>query len=466
MKELHPETPDIPGWKEAEEYIAELSSLREHLLVSRSLDDNLKLITDALVTIFGADFARIWITKDADLCEKGCIHASVTRGPEICRDRTVCLHLVASSGRYTHIDGGYRRVPMGASKIGRVATGENPGCITNDLANDLRVHDHEWAQSLGLVSFAGFRLISPDGKPVGVLALFRKRAINPREGKYLEDLAGTTSLVIQTGKAEAVLRENEARFREIFNNSNDAVYLVSLKEDGSSGNFILVNQRAMDMLGYSENEFLGMTPADLHDPATLPDVKRVEKTLSGNRRLLTETTHRAKDGRLIPVELSIHRFGLGEKGANLIVARDITDRNQAEEALKRSERRLMDIIDHLPDATLVIDRGGKVIMWNKAIEQMTGVKADEMLGKGDHEYALPFYGCRRLLLADLIFESDEEIEKNYQFMQKEGDLLVAESDLPKPLGKVGTLWGKATPLYDDKGNKIGAIESIDRKSVV
>ncbi len=62
------------------------------------------------------------------------------------------------------------------------------------------------------------------------------------------------------------------------------------------------------------------------------------------------------------------------------------------ENAQETQRRMADIIDFLPDATLVIDRQGKVIAWNRAMEEMTGITAGEMLGKGDYEYALPFYG--------------------------------------------------------------------------
>ncbi len=69
------------------------------------------------------------------------------------------------------------------------------------------------------------------------------------------------------------------------------------------------------------------------------------------------------------------------------------------------------IIDFLPDATFVIDREGRVITWNKEMETLTGVSAEAMLGKGDYEYAIPFYGERKPLLANLILSPDKEIEK-------------------------------------------------------
>jgi len=63
----------------------------------------------------------------------------------------------------------------------------------------------------------------------------------------------------------------------------------------------------------------------------------------------------------------------------------------AEEALKQLERRQADIIEFMPDAILAIDLDGRVLVWNKAMERLTGVKADNMLGKENYEHALPFY---------------------------------------------------------------------------
>jgi GAF domain-containing protein len=71
------------------------------------------------------------------------------------------------------------------------------------------------------------------------------------------------------------------------------------------------------------------------------------------------------------------------------------------ETTQESQRRMADIIDFLPDATFVIDCDGKVIAWNHAIEEMTGVKAADIIGKGNFEYALSFYGDAAYLI-DLI----------------------------------------------------------------
>ena len=110
------------------------------------------------------------------------------------------------------------------------------------------------------------------------------------------------------------------------------------------------------------------------------------------------------------------------------MVRQACKRKEAEEAHIRSERQLYDIINFLPDATFAIDREGKVIAWNRAIEDMTGVAASGMLGKGDYEYAIPFYGKKRKILIDLLYEEDEQIRvQYYNNITRDGHGIIAET---------------------------------------
>lgn len=140
--------------------------------------------------------------------------------------------------------------------------------------------------------------------------------------------------------------------------------------------------------------------------------------------------------------------------------RDITDRKQAEEAVRESERRLADIIDFLPDATFAIDRHGTIIAWNRAMEELTGYSAAEMIGKGDYEYAIPFYQERRPILIDLMFVGPEDVPSRYAFIRREKDIIVGETDVPFVRGKKRFLSGRVAPLYNIQGELVGAIESI------
>jgi PAS domain S-box-containing protein len=140
--------------------------------------------------------------------------------------------------------------------------------------------------------------------------------------------------------------------------------------------------------------------------------------------------------------------------------RQAVARRLAERSLIESEKRLSDIINFLPDATFAIDKSGHVIAWNHAIEEMTGVHAADILGKGEYEYAIPFYGKRQPILIDLIFESDDIIARNYDHITHKNDILIADTKIPRPKGKPLTLMGKASPLYNRQGEIVGAIESI------
>ncbi len=200
---------DITEQEKAEQVLAEtlnhqveMNQLRQELLGPGELPEKLSKITAAAVRMWDLDFCRVWVTKPGDLCASGCVHAEVTEGPHVCKYRDQCLHLLASSGRYTHTDGKvHRRVPFGCYKIGRVASGDDRKFLTNDVVTDPRVHNHEWAKELGLVSFAGYQLRPPGGQTLGVLALFSKHVITPEIDAMLESLAHTAARVIMNAAA-------------------------------------------------------------------------------------------------------------------------------------------------------------------------------------------------------------------------------------------------------------------------
>jgi PAS domain S-box-containing protein len=130
-------------------------------------------------------------------------------------------------------------------------------------------------------------------------------------------------------------------------------------------------------------------------------------------------------------------------------------------ALQESKRELADIINFLPDATFAINLEGKVVAWNHAIEEMTGISAQQMIGKGNYEYGLPFYQHRRKILADLVLHDDPEIAGTYPVITKKGKYLFSEIFIPHfNEGQGSYLWFTASPLYNRAGELKGAIESI------
>jgi len=140
---------------------------------------------------------------------------------------------------------------------------------------------------------------------------------------------------------------------------------------------------------------------------------------------------------------------------------DITSKKKYAERLNEERQKLLDIIEFLPDATFVISEKKEVIAWNKAIEEMTGVDHEEIIGKDDYAYSIPFYGQKRPIIIDLIFLKEEEIESKYSYVKREGNTLFAEVFVNNLFGGKGAyVFVKASALYDSAGNTVGAIESV------
>lgn len=162
----------------------------------------------------------------------------------------------------------------------------------------------------------------------------------------------------------------------------------------------------------------------------------------------------------------------GSQFAELIhKVRQAVQQKRAEASIRDHERRESDILNFLPDATFAIDRNGVVIAWNRAIERMTGVRAEDIVGKGNYEYAIPFYHQRRPILIDLVLTDDPATVARYPMIQREGNNLFSEITIPHFNAGLGAaLWFTASPLYNTRGEVIGAIESIreitERKKVL
>ncbi len=174
------------------------------------------------------------------------------------------------------------------------------------------------------------------------------------------------------------------------------------------------------------------------------------------RRRAEAALRRVKNALEVRVAERTHELGQ----ANDVLKAEVHRRATIEDQLRASERRLADIIDFLPDATLAIDVEGRVTAWNQAMEALTGIPADEMLGKNNYEYAVPFYGDRRAVLLNHVLEPDQSIAANYPTIEKKGDTFTAEAVAPAlPQGPT-VVWVVAKRLYDADGRVIGAIESI------
>ncbi len=140
---------------------------------------------------------------------------------------------------------------------------------------------------------------------------------------------------------------------------------------------------------------------------------------------------------------------------------DLLKPSEGEKEKKTTSHGLQYIIDFFPDATFIINFKKQVIAWNKALEEMTGIEAAEMLGKGRYAYAVPFYGEARPVIIDLIDSGDREVTCRYQNFRKMGARVCGEIYAPLVYqGRGAYIWAMAAPYYDHQGKRLGAIQTI------
>lgn len=255
--------------------------------------------------------------------------------------------------------------------------------------------------------------------------------------------------------AERELQESENKFRTLADSTAASIFIIR----GSQ--FLYVNHGLERLSGYSATELLKMKIWDVVHPDFREWVRKGGMTGSIEKNPLRryEIMMARKDGEARWIEMQLAYMEYSGGPATIGTAFDTTERKRAETRLLESERRLSDILDFLPDATFVISKEGVVTLWNQAMTDLTGIKAEDMLGKKDYEYAIPFYGDRRPILIDIALKPKNRMPARYSMQMENGNKISGEAYMPKMAGGNVYLSATAAPLHDADGNIIGAIES-------
>jgi PAS domain S-box-containing protein len=286
-----------------------------------------------------------------------------------------------------------------------------------------------------------------------------------------EAFLGVAREITEQSRMEESLRFVERKYQDLFESSNDAIMI--LDKEG----FFDCNRKTLEIFACpSKESFATFHPADLSPPVQ-PNGENSTNMANRMIDLALEKgphsfnwMHRRFSGELFPAEVSMSRLALAGRWVVQAVVRDVSDQARAEDEILKSERRFADIINFLPDATFAVDLDGRVIAWNRAMENLTGLLGKDILGKGDYEYAIPFYRKRRPLMIDLLLKNDPETVKNYRKVHWAEGSLYYENDEALDVGnKKRYLWAKASLIYDHNDQVIGAIQTIrditDRKKM-
>ncbi len=242
-------------------------------------------------------------------------------------------------------------------------------------------------------------------------------------------------------KVEKRLKESEEKYRELFNKADDMISLNEMKENGMPGYFIEINDVASQRLGYNKNEFLSMTPVNIVAPDKRSEMSKNAAELAREGHAKFEIVHMAKNGSRIPVEVNNHIFKLNGKNVALAISRDITERKNAESALKESEEKMRAIIESSPDSITVTDLNLNIILCNQATVDMYGANSkDEIIGSNAFGLVDPEDRPKLVEMVKNTILTKKSINLELNLFTKEGNIFPAEisgnilkDDYGKPL---------------------------------
>ncbi len=229
-------------------------------------------------------------------------------GPdELCSVTSASLREAVTTQHLQRLAGGVAGLARGPMTPGRAAAAERLGPV------------ELWGLGFGRVDLPGSICIIAAPATVESVAV------------ELEAIGRLASVALERLRSAETLRENEERYRALFEQSVDGIYLHDFE-----GRVIDVNQVATEQSGYTRTELLALTVFDFHPPGIDPEViKGIWRSWQPGQRVTIEGFHRRKDGTVYPVEISTGVIRHRGEQLLLAVTRDISLRKQAEEEHRR-----------------------------------------------------------------------------------------------------------------------------------
>jgi two-component system, sensor histidine kinase and response regulator len=220
----------------------------------------------------------------------------------------------------------------------------------------------------------------------GAYRWFKTRGVAMRdnEGNICKWLGTCTDITTDKENEEA-LRASEQRFRTFVDHAADAFFL----HEAGTVRVLDVNRRACESLGYTRDELLGMTPADFDPDYSPARRERVHRELDAGKAAVFESRHRRKDGTIFPVEVKAQEFREGGQRFLVSLARDITDRKRAEEALRESEERFRGTFQNAAVGIAHSDLDGRYLRVNEKLCDILGYTRDELLSRKFQDLTFP-----------------------------------------------------------------------------
>jgi two-component system cell cycle sensor histidine kinase/response regulator CckA len=224
------------------------------------------------------------------------------------------------------------------------------------------------------------------------------------EGVSVPIVRGVARDVTEQRHAESALRESEERYRLLFESNPFPMWVYDLE----TLRFLAVNEAAADNYGYSREEFLSMTIIDIRPPEDIPAVLRSALNINGGVHKAGVWKHQKKDGSVIDVEIISHQITFAGRKAKLVLPNDITERNRAEESLRKAEEKYRSIFENAVEGIFQSTSDGRFISANPAMIRILGYESLEELLEHRIDIETQYYvdSSARLEIERMLAESE------------------------------------------------------------
>lgn len=259
---------------------------------------------------------------------------------------------------------------------------------------------------------------------------------------------GLVQNITERKQAEKELRESEERFRAIFEQA--AVGVAQVTPDGGLRR---VNKKFCDIVGYSREEIQKLTFQDITHPDDLDaDLAYVEQMLAGEIQTYSmEKRYIRKDGSLIWVNLTVglRRDPEGQPNYFVSVVEDISQRKQAEKALRKSEANIKAIFNNVEAGIDVLDSEGRFVDVNDRLTEMLGYTKDELIGRSPVDFTHPEDRQKSQTILKKILKGQLDacsFEKRY--VRKDGTVFWGDLAFTKVLDEKGEVEADIGIVFD------------------
>ena len=197
-------------------------------------------------------------------------------------------------------------------------------------------------------------------------------------------VSGLSRNITKRLQIEEAIKENEEKYRTLFDSNRDSITIFRLNSAGIADNFIEVNTAATVIYGYTKEELMNMNVRDL-EPITQKIRKQRIETLLANGRLELETIIKTKKGKSRNVEIEVLIINYLNKPAVMNITRDITERKQIEINAKKAQENLLTILEAIPDLLFEVDQHGLIHHYQAHRLDLLAVSPDVFMGKSFQE---------------------------------------------------------------------------------